>query len=68
MGRLPTVLLEPCRAELSSPDYIILGVERYLDLYAITLGFNPYKSLAILNSLGTAIILGYHEGAMSHLI
>ena len=58
----------PTAGKLAAPDYIILGVERYLDLYTIAFGFNPDKSLAIPNSLGTAIILGYHEGAMSHLI
>ena len=67
MPYLSTVGFEPATGQMPTPDYIIPGIERKIDLDSVTFGGYAHQGRALPVSPRAAIIFCDHEGTVGHL-
>ena len=67
MPYLSTVGFEPATGQMPTPDHIVPGIERKIDLDSVTFGGYAHQGRALPVGLRAAVIFGNHQGAMGHL-
>jgi hypothetical protein len=67
MPYLSTVGFKPATGQMPTPDHIVTGIERKIDLDSVAFGGYAYQGRALPVGLCPAVIFGNHQGAMGHL-